>query len=178
MKILLDLLPAFAFIGAYYFGDIYAATLALIVSLFVVVGGYRLLENRWHKGHMIATVVAVVLGGITLILHDPVFIKFKPSVVYGVFAIALLGSHFIGDRVLLQRIPQKTVQMPDALWRKVNIAWALFFIFCAALNYYVAFHADEATWVKLKAFGFSVLMLVFLLAHAPFVGRYLVAEPK
>jgi len=121
-------------------------------------------------------VLATVLGGLTLAIHDPVFIKFKPSGVYGVFALALLGSHFIGQRVLLARIPQKTFTFPEPVWRKVNLAWALFFLGCAALNWYVADHYDEATWVKFKTFGFTALMFVFLLAHAPFLSRYLPQE--
>ena len=115
-----------------------------------------------------------MLGGITLAFRNPDFIKLKPSIVYGIFAIALLGSHFIGDKVLLQRLPQKMLVMPDALWKRVNLAWALFFVFCAVLNYVVAHHFEEAMWVKLKLFGFSLLMLVFMLAHLPFVNRYLV----
>jgi intracellular septation protein len=177
MKALLDLLPAIAFLAAWYVGGIYTATVAIIAALAVTVIGYRLLERRWHKAHLIGLVVAAVLGGITLAVHDPAFIKLKPSVVYGVFALALLGSHFIGDKVLLQRLPQKMLVMPDTLWRRVNLAWVLFFMFCAVLNYFVAHHFDEATWVKLKAFGFSLLMLAFMLAHLPFVGRYLV-EPE
>lgn len=176
MKALLDLGPAVAFIAAYYWGDIYIATAVLIASLFMVVAAYRLLERRWHKLHLTAAIVAAVLGGITLAIHDPTFIKLKPSVVYALFAAVLLGSHFVGERVLLQRLPQKMVQMPDAVWRRVNLVWAMFFVFCAALNYVVAFHADEATWVQLKAFGFSILMVLFLFAHAPFLSRYVVSE--
>ena len=47
-------------------------------------------------------------------------------------------------------------------------------LFCAVLNYVVAYQFDEATWVKLKVFGFSLLMIAFMLAHLPFVGRYVV----
>src|SRR5882672_3434737 len=173
MKLLLDFFPAAAFLAAYYFGDIYTATAVLIASLFITVLAYWLIDRKWHKGHLTAAVTAAILGGITLAVHDPTFIKLKPSVVYAIFAVALFGSHFIGDKVLLQRIPQKVIDMPTALWRKINFSWALFFVFCALLNWYIAFHADEATWVKLKAFGFSLLMLVFLIAHVPFVGRYL-----
>jgi intracellular septation protein len=176
MKTLLDFLPAIAFIAGYYWGDIYTATAVLIGSLFVVVLAYWLIEKRLHKGHLTAAIAAAILGGITLAVHDPYFIKLKPSVVYGLFALALLGSHVVGTKVLLQRIPQKVIQMPDVLWRKVNVAWALFFVFCAVLNYYVAFHFNEATWVKLKAFGFTALMFVFLLLHLPFLSRYLAVE--
>ncbi len=179
MKTLLDLLPLIAFGIAYYLGGIYPATIAIIVALAITVIGFKLLDGRWHKAHLIALGVSVVLGGITLALHDPVFIKLKPSLVYGIFAIALIGSHFIGDKVLLQRLPQKMVVMPDAVWKRVNLAWAAFFVFCAVLNYVVAHQFDEALWVKLKLFGFSILMLVFMLAHLPFIGRYVVqAEEK
>ncbi len=174
MKTLLDLLPAIAFFAAYYLGGIYAATIAIVVALAVTVIGFKLLDGRWHKAHLVALLVSVVLGGVTLALHDPAFIKLKPSIVYGVFALALLGSHFFGDKVLLQRLPQKMLVMPDPIWKRVNFAWAMFFVFCAVLNYLVAQHLDEALWVKLKVFGFSVLMIVFMLAHLPFIGRYVV----
>lgn len=173
MKMILDMGPALAFLAAYFLGGIYTATAVLIVALFAVVLGYWLLEKRLHKAHLTAACVALVLGGLTLWIHDPLFIKFKPSAVYGIFALALLGSHFVGERVLLARIPQKTFALPDSLWRKLNFAWGLFFIGCALLNFYVAQNFDEATWVKFKTFGFTALMFVFLLAHAPFIAPYL-----
>lgn len=178
MKTLLDLLPALAFLAAYYLGGIYVATIAIVLALAVTVIGFKLLDGRWHKAHLVALVVSAVLGGITLTLHDPAFIKLKPSIVYGVFALALLASHFIGDKVLLQRLPQKMLVMPDPIWKRVNLAWALFFIFCAVLNYIVAHQFDEALWVKLKVFGFSALMIVFMLAHLPFLSRYIVQQPE
>jgi len=178
MKFLLDMLPALAFFGAYYLADIYTATIALIVSLFLLVTIYWFWEKRLHKAHFITAMVALVLGGITLAVHDPAFIKYKPTVVYAVFALALLGSHLVGDRVLLARLPQKSIQLPQPVWRKVNFVWALFFAFCAVLNLYVAANFSEATWVKFKTFGFTALMFVFLLAHAPFLSRYLQQESQ
>ncbi len=176
MKFILDMGPALAFFAAYLAGGIYTATVVLIVSLFAAVLGYWLLEKRLHKMHLTAAVVALVLGGLTIWIHDPVFIKLKPSAVYGLFALALLVSQFAGDRVLLARIPQKSLVLPEPLWRKLNLIWAVFFIGCAALNYYVAENYDEATWVQVKTFGFTALMFVFLLAHAPFLTPYLPQE--
>jgi len=175
MKFLLDYAPALLFFGAYFISgrDIYLATAVLICATIGLVAVYRIRHKRWHKSHIVVAVLATVLGGLTLAIHDPVFIKLKPTAVYGVFALALLGSHFIGDRVLLARIPQQTFNFPEPVWRKVNLAWALFFLFCAALNWYVAARFDEATWVSFKMFGFTALMFVFLLAHAPFLSRYL-----
>jgi intracellular septation protein len=173
VKFLLDFAPALLFFAAYFLFDIYVATAVLIAAAIALVLVYRVWQQRWHKSHLVVAVMATVLGGLTLAIHDPVFIKFKPTAVYGAFALALLGSHVVGERVLLARIPQQTFSFPEPIWRRVNLAWGLFFVLCAALNFYVAAHYDEATWVKFKTFGFTALTFVFLLAHAPFLGRYL-----
>ena len=173
MKFLLDLMPALAFFAAYFLGGIYVATGVLIVALFALVLIYWLWKREIHKVHLVTALIAAVLGGLTLYVHDPMFIKFKPTALYAVFSIALLLSHVIGDRVLLARLPQQAIQLPEPVWRRVNLVWALFFAFCALLNLYVAANYDEATWVKFKTFGFTALMMVFLLAHAPFLSRYL-----
>jgi intracellular septation protein len=177
VKFLLDFAPALLFFAAYFLAGIYVATATLIAATVLLVLVYRLWQDRWHKSHVVVAILATVLGGLTLAIHDPVFIKFKPTAVYAVFALALLGSHFIGKRVLLARIPQDAIALPDPVWRKVNLAWALFFLGCAVLNWYVAGHYDEATWVKFKTFGFTALTFVFLLAHAPFLARYLPQDP-
>lgn len=178
MKLLLDNLPLLSFFGVYLLYDLYAATLALIGTSIFVVLFYRWRYGEWNRVQAGVAVVAALLGGLTLYLRDPDFIKLKPTVVYAVFAIALLGSHVIGDRVLLARLPQKAVTLPDLVWRRVNLAWALFFAFCAVLNLYVANHYSEATWVKVKTFGFSALMIVFMLGHAPFLSRHLAAATR
>lgn len=176
MKQVLDFLPAVAFLAAYVLGDIYQATIALIASLALVVIAYGILERRLHKTHFITLLVAAALGGLTLYVHDPRFIKFKPTAVYALFALALLGSQIFGQKVLMQRFGSKMVDLPEALWRKINLAWAVFFVGLAALNLFVAQEFSEATWVKFKVFGFTALTFAFLIAHAPFVARYLPKE--
>jgi intracellular septation protein len=181
VKFLLDFAPALLFFGAYLLYDIYVATAVLIVAAIALVLVYRVWQKRWHKSHLVVAVMATVLGGLTLAIHDPAFIKFKPTAVYGVFALALLGSHFVGDRVLLARLgdsmedafQRKTFPFPMPVWRRINLAWGLFFLGCAVLNLYVAGHYDEATWVKFKTFGFTALLFIFLIAHLPFVARYM-----
>ena len=175
MKFLLDYAPALLFFAAYFLSgrNIYFATAVLIIAAVALVAVYRVWQKRWHTSHLVVAALALVLGGLTLAIHDPVFIKLKPTAVYAVFALALLGSHWVGDRVLLARIPQEVFKFPEPVWRRINLAWALFFVFCAALNWYVASHFDEATWVSFKMFGFTALTFVFLLAHAPFLSRYL-----
>lgn len=173
MKALLDFAPAVAFFIAYLRHDIYVATAVVIVALFLVVLAYALLERRLHKMHAVAAVAAAIFGGLTLWVRDPEFIKLKPTVVYALFGLTLLGSHLIGERVLLQRIPQRTLVMPAAIWRRVNLGWGLFFLGLSATNLYVATQLSEATWVHFRTYGFSVLTFVFMLGNLPFVVRYL-----
>src|SRR3546814_18442958 len=97
----------------------------------------------------------LVLGGLTIYVQDARFIKFKPTVVYAVFSLALLGSHLIGDRVLLARLPQKSIPRPDAVWRKVNFAWAIFSAACAILQLSVAYNYSEAAGVRVQSYGFK-----------------------
>ena len=172
----IDSLPALAFLGAVIWRDIYVGTLVLIVSLFALVLYYAIREKRLHKMHFGTAMIALVLGGITLAVRDPMFIKFKPTAVYLVFAILLAGSHFVGEKVIMQRLGHSVLALPDALWRKVNVAWALFFVFCAGLNVVLALNLSDETWALVKTFGFTGLMFVFMLAHLPFVSEHLPEE--
>ena len=178
MNALIELVPALLFFTAWVMYDIYVATAVLIASCVGLVLATWLRTRKFKQSQVITAVVAAVLGGLTLWLHNPEFIKLKPTALYGAFALALFASHFVGDRVLLARIPQKQIELPAPVWRRVNFAWGVYFVFCAALNLYVAMNYSEAVWVKMKVFGFSALTFLFLIAHAPFLSRYLETEAK
>lgn len=176
MSTLIDLVPTALFFLTYVYAGLYPAVSVLIAAMLAMVALSWWRTGRIPKMQLAVTGVVTVLGGLTLWLRNPAFIKFKPTAIYGGIALALLTSHYIGEKVLLARMPQKIVVMPDAVWRRVNLAWAAFFVFCAALNLYVAANFSEATWVKIKVFGFTGMTFAFLLLHAPFLARYLVEE--
>ena len=173
MKLLLDYLPILLFVGAYYLRDIYFATVVLIISLFVQVAILYQMTRRVPKMQLTAAMLALVLGGITLALKDPVFIKVKPTALYGLFAVILIGSHFYGERPVIQRLLESSLHLPAPVWRSVNLMWAAFFIFCGALNLYVAYRFSEAFWVNFKLFGMLGLTLVFVLFQGLYLSRYL-----
>lgn len=173
MKILLDYLPIILFVIAYYLRDIYFATVVLIIALFAQVALLWGMTRRVPKMQLTAAVLALVLGGITLLLHDPLFIKVKPTVLYALFAAILFGSQFIGDKPLIQRLLQSNLHLPDPVWRKVNLMWVGFFVFCGVLNLYVAFEYAEATWVNFKLFGMLGLTFAFVLLQGLYLSRYL-----
>lgn len=176
MKALIDLLPAPLFLVALFLDDIYTATAVLMAALVALAAWHWWRDGKPHKLHTFSALVVLVLGGITLLIHDASFVKYKTTVINGIVALAFLFSHVIGDKVLLQRIPQRSVHMPDAVWRRVNLAWAGFFAVIALLNLYVMQNFDDRAWGLFKTFGVTGLMLVFMLAHLPFLSRYLHEE--
>lgn len=177
MKILLDYLPIALFAGAYYLRDIYFATVVLIVALFLQVAWMWSTTRKLPKMQLATAILALILGGITLILHDPSFIKMKPTVLYGAFALVLLGSQYIGEKPLIQRMLASNMKLPDAVWRRVNVMWAGFFLFCGVLNFYVARDFAEATWVNFKLFGMFGLTLVFVLLQGVYLARHMEMPP-
>ncbi len=179
MKALIDLIPAVLFFVALVKYDIFIATAVLIPCLYVAAIGHWIIDKKVPKTQLWVATIALVLGGSTLLLQDPLFIKIKPSVVYLIFAVALFGSRFIGDKPLLARIPQQVLVVPPQIWDRIHTAWALFFLFNAALNIYVFMNFDDVTWGAYKAFGVTIMMLVFMLAHIPFLHGYMqVEEPE
>ena len=176
MKILYDFFPILLFFIAYKIYDIYVATAVAIAAAFLQVGMYWLKHRRFENIHLLTLGLLVVFGGLTLALHDPVFIKWKPTLVNWLFAIAFLGSHFIGRKPLVERMMGHAVTLPAPIWSRLNQAWIWFFVVTGVLNLYVAYQFSEDTWVNFKLFGMLGLTLAFVIAQALYLGRHLVPE--
>lgn len=169
MNALMEYLPLIAFGVAYFMYDIYVATGVLMVALIVLVAGTWLIKRRVSNMHLVTLVLAVVFGGLTLAVHDPLFIKVKPSVLYVAFALALAASAFIGRKTLVQRALESQITVPVPIWRRVTFMATGFFLLMAVLNLAVAFSFSETVWVNFKLFGVTALSLVFMIG----VGFYL-----
>lgn len=178
MNSLMSLMPAAVFFIAFFASDknLLVATAAIIPALFVEAGWRWYSEREFPKLQFALAGLVLVLGGITLALRDPIYIKIKPTVVYSIFGLIILGSRFIGDKPILQRIPQKLFAFPDHVWAQLHINWGLFFFGIAALNVVMFTQFDEATWVTFKTFGYSGLMIIFMFCHWPYIGPYLVEQ--
>lgn len=176
MDLLIDFIPALAFYAAYKLYDFYVATGVLIAVSLVMLMVSWLRTRQIRKSQVFVAASAVVFGGLTLWLHDPEFLKLKLSLIYGVFALVLLGSQFIGKRVMMARLGESTIKLPENIWRRVNLSWAIFFALCAGLNLFIARNYSDAVWVNFKLYGFSLMIFAFILLHAPFLGKYLSDE--
>lgn len=173
MKILYDFFPIALFFVAYKMYDIYVATATVIIATILQVALFWLRHRRFEKTHLITLAIVGLLGGATLLLHDPVFIKWKPTVAYWLFALTFIGSQFIGDKCIIERMMGHAVQTTRSVWIKLNLAWVLFFIALGCVNLYVAYNYSESTWVNFKLFGLLGLTFVFVVAQGLVLSRYM-----
>ena len=178
MKFLFDLFPIILFYAAYQLYDIYVATAVAIVAAFAQTGLFWLKTRKFENMHLIVLGILIVFGGLTLILRDPIFIMWKPTLVNWLFGIVFLGSHFIGKRTIVERLMSKAITVPDPVWTRLNIAWTVFFLLVGVLNIYVAYHFSEETWVNFKMFGIIGLTLVFVFGQAFYLSRYMEAAEE
>lgn len=158
-------------------GGIFSATAVLVASSLVVYGTLFLLQRRLEKGQWLTLVGCLVFGSLTLAFHSETFLKWKAPVVNWLFALGFLGSQFIGQQPLIQRMMGHALELPQPIWRKLNIAWVIFFIFAGTANLFVAFTFHEV-WVDFKVFGSLGMTVVFLIAQGIYISRHLQAPSQ
>jgi len=178
MQLLFEFVPIFAFFIAYKIGGIFVATGTLIVAVLVQASVQWIKHRKISPMMMISAVLVLVFGGITLVLKDKTFIQWKPTVLYWMFAIAFIASRFIGDKPIIERLLGENLTLERRLWNRLNVVWAIFFVFLGGANLYVAYHYDEATWVNFKLFGLLGLMVVFTLAQGIWLATKVPPEPE
>ncbi len=178
MKMLVDFLPVALFFIVYKMEDIYVATAVLIIASAIQTVGVRLWKGKFEQSHVITLVLVAAFGGLTLFLHDEMFIKWKPSVINWLFAAVFLGSMWIGKQNIIQRMLGGQVELPQDVWAKLNVAWALFFIFLGFLNLYVVYNYDTDTWVNFKLFGLMGLTIVFIIGQSLYMAKYIQAAEQ
>jgi intracellular septation protein len=173
MKFLFDLFPILLFFLAYKLYDIYTATAVAIAAAFLQITLFWLRNRRFENMHLVTLGILIVFGGLTLYLKDPIFIMWKPTIVNWLFGAVFLGSQFIGQRPLVERMMSHAITVPGPVWGKLNWAWVIFFVSMGALNLYVAYNFSENTWVNFKLFGMMGLTIAFVFLQAIYLSRYM-----
>jgi len=177
MKSLFDLFPVVLFFVAFKLFDIYVATAVAIAGTFLQIGWLKWRRRKVDTMMWVTLVIIVVFGGATLALHDETFIKWKPTVLYWLFAAVLGAAELAFRKNLIRATLGEQVRLPDAVWTRLNWSWAGFFVFMGAANLYVAFNYSTDTWVSFKLFGGMGLMLLFVLLQAAFLARHMDEKP-
>ncbi len=202
MKLLLDFLPILLFFGTFKYteshkewaaafatehlgwmvaGGTVGTTEAPVMLATVVVVIASLVQVAWLKARgkkvdlmlWISLTLVVVLGGLTVWLHSETFIKWKPTGLYWAMGLSFLVSQTLLGKNLLKLMMGEQMQLPDAVWKRLGLAWVVFFAAMGVLNLWVAYNFSTSTWVNFKLFGGIGLMLLFTLGQGLYISRHL-----
>ncbi len=201
MKFLFDFLPVVLFFAAYkLFGSfppewilfanqlpgvslsqveprdaIIFATLVLVIASVIQNALHWLLYKRFERMHLVSMAILLVFGSMTIVSKDPDFIKWKVSIFNWIFAAVMLGSLFIGQKTLIERMLSHAIAVPARIWKNVTVMWVVFFTLVGILNLIVAFvfpGENDKNWVNFKLFGMFGLTIVFMIAQMIYLSKY------
>lgn len=194
MKLLFDLFPVILFFATFKYGEshaaelarylqqsfggefdpsqapILAATVVAILASIVQVGITLAKGKRPEVMHWISLGIIVVFGSLTIWLHNEMFIKWKPTILYWVFAAILVFGTLTGKNFMI-KLMGKSIQLPMRAWDAMQKAWIVFFSLVGGLNLVVAYLCETATWVNFKLFGLLGLTLMFTLGIGVWVAK-------
>ena len=201
MKLLLDFLPIALFFGTFKYAEgrpdwaadlatqwlgfmveggqvgpkeapMLLATVVVIAATLVQIAVLKLRGQKVDTMLWVSLALVVLLGGATIYFHSEAFIKWKPTLLYWAMAVGLAVGQFFGKNGI-RALMGAQMSLPEAVWTRVNLAWMGFFSAMGLLNLWVAYAFSTSAWVNFKLFGGLGLMLVFVLAQAVVLNKYL-----
>jgi intracellular septation protein len=175
LKLVLDIGPLVLFFAANAKLGIYAATGAFMVAVLVALAVAYVLTRRIEVMPLVTAIIVLIFGGLTLVLHDDLFIKLKPTIIYLLFGGTLLGGLAFG-KPLLGMVFDSVFDLTEEGWRKLTWRWAIFFFVLAILNEIVWRNFSTDVWVSFKLFGVVPLTFIFGALQYPLLTKYQVEK--
>ena len=174
-RLALDLGPLLIFFAAFKYLGIFGATAAFIAAVLIALALSYLIERRLSPMPLFTAVLVVIFGGLTLYLRNDVFIKMKPTVLYGFFGLVLLGG-LLFNRLFIKYVFAQAFDLDERGWKKLTVRWGLFFLCLAAINEAVWRATSTASWVTFKVWVIIPLIFLFALAQTPLVIKHQAPE--
>jgi intracellular septation protein len=163
--------PLLVFFGVNAKFHLFVATGAFMVAIVVAMIASYIVTKHVPLLALVTGIIVLVFGTLTLALHDETFIKVKPTIIYGLFALVLGGGLLFGRSFIAVMFDQVFNLTPQG-WRILTLRWALFFAAMAVLNEVIWRTQSTDFWVNFKVFGVTPLTMVFAFTQMPLVKRY------
>jgi len=201
MKLLFDLFPVILFFATFKYAEkspelaadwmgsllgfvpddakmapILLATVVVIVATVAQIVWVHFRHGKVDKMLWVSLVLVAFFGGLTLAFQNEAFIKWKPTILYWVFASSMAFSAYVLKKNAIKAMLGEQLTLPEPVWARVNLSWIAFFLTMGALNLFVAFNFSTDTWVNFKLFGGMGLMLVFVLGQGMLLSKYVEEE--
>jgi len=176
MQAALDFFSVFLFFIAFQFYGMYVATTVGIVASGLQAIIYRVIKKEWDNKQIITFVIFAVFGGMTLYFHNPIFVKWKPTIVFWIFALVILFSHFFLEKPIMQRLLEPAFEKQQLsakhIWHRINLAWVFFFMSLGSINLYIAYYYSNAAWVNFKFYGILSAVFIFSLLQSLYIAKH------
>lgn len=201
MKLLFDLFPVILFFAAFKYSEknpelaaswvgsllgsaavdikqapILLATVVVIAATIAQIAWVHFRHGKVDKMLWVSLALVSVFGGMTLIFQDEAFIKWKPTILYWVFAGSMAFGALVLKKNAIKAMLGGQMTLPEAVWSKVNFSWVIFFLFMGVLNLIIAFNFPTDVWVNFKLFGGMGLLLVFVVGQSMLLSKYVEEE--
>lgn len=201
MKLLFDLFPVILFFVAFKYSEknpevaaswvasllgsatvdvkqapILLATVVVIAATVAQIAWVWFRHGKVDKMLWVSLVLVGVFGGLTLFFQNEAFIKWKPTLLYWVFAGSLGFAAVVLKKNAIKAMLGEQMKLPDAVWRRVNLSWIGFFLFMGCLNLVIAFNFPTDVWVNFKLFGGMGLLFVFIVGQGMLLSKYVEEE--
>ncbi len=174
MQALTGLAPLVAFFVTYRLSGLYAATAVFMAVMLVLLAVDWWRERRIPPLHALSALLVLIFGTATLLLHNRLFIQWKPTVLFWAVSGAFIASSWIGERTLTERLLApalgERMHVSKAIWRRLNLSSAALYALLGALNLAVAYHASERAWVNFKMFGLTLLTFAGIFLQLLWLG--------
>lgn len=202
MKLLFDLFPVLLFFVAFKYSEknpevaaswvgsllgsstidikqapILLATVVVIAATIAQIAWVWFRHGKVDKMLWVSLVLVVFFGSLTLIFQDESFIKWKPTILYWIFAGSMSFAALVLKKNAIKAMLGEQLTLPEAVWARINLAWVIFFAFMGILNLVIAFNFSTDVWVNFKLFGGMGLMLIFVFGQGIVLSKY-VQEDK
>ena len=202
MKLLFDLFPVILFFADFKYSEknpefaldwvgtllgnaavdirqapILLATIVVILATVAQILWVHFRHGKVDKMLWVSLGLVVVFGGMTLIFQNEAFIKWKPTILYWIFAGSMGFASLFMKKNAIKTMLGEQLKLPEAIWQRLNLTWMAFFVVMGVLNLVVAFNFPTDTWVNFKLFGGMGLMFVFILVQGMLLSKY-VEETK
>lgn len=173
MKFFLDLALIALFFAVYKLYDIYTAVAVTMAAYFLQFSIQSICQRKIDNMQLATLGFVLILGSATLLFRNELFFKWKPTVIYIIFAIVFYATEKMGEKSLIQRLGDQTIALPTAVWKTLNLSWMIFFVLLAIANLIVAYLFSTDVWVNFKLFGLLGITVVFLVGQGIFISRYM-----
>ncbi|ANZ22489.1 septation protein A [Buchnera aphidicola (Diuraphis noxia)] len=170
MKKILHIFPMIVFFIFYNFYDIFIASASLTFTSGLICILHWIFYKELDKMSLFSFCTISFFSFLTIFFHNSQFIKWKITIIYLFFSIVLLISQFFSNKPIIQRFLEREINISNVYWRKINLIWSLFFLFCSILNIYIALCFSEKTWVIFKVFGFTTLTFFLILVTSIYIN--------